>query len=179
MSRHEKVRSQVDRQGAIREFDDAFELLTELVDLSEANEIMESSPQTVYTASVVLWLLLVQRLDRNASLRDAVAHLIETKPDFLPHNKRLEEGTLSSGTGAYSNGRQRLTMEAVMWLAESVSQSLIDTCAPSFDHQRVFLLDGTTLTLAPEEELQEAFPPATNQYGSSPWPLMHLARISH
>lgn len=159
-------------------FDAAFERLAEAVDLSRADDFSPSSPQTVYTASVVLWLLIVQRLDQDLSLRDAVSHLIETQPDLLPDNKRVADGTLSTSTGAYSNGRSRLTMEVVMWLAESVSASLIEASPASFAGQRVFLLDGTTLSLAPEEDLKEEFPPAVNQHGSSPWPLTQMV-VAH
>lgn len=167
-----------DEQQREREFDSAFEQLAELVDLSEADEILPSSPQTVYTASVVLWLLIVQRLKKGCSLMDAVKHLLDTTPDLLPDNKRVEEKTLSSNTGAYSNGRARLTKDVVLWLAETVAQTLIDASPASFHGHRVFLFDGTTITLEPESELREVFPPASNQYGDSPWPLVHLV-VAH
>src|SRR5690606_20752354 len=51
-------------------------------------------------------------------------------------------------------------------LGES-SEYLIHGC-------RVFVLDGTTITLAPTKELQEAYPPATTQHGTSVWPVARL-----
>ena len=39
------------------EFDAAFGLLSELVDLRRADEMMPLGPNAVYTASAVLWLL--------------------------------------------------------------------------------------------------------------------------
>ena len=44
------------------EFDKAFELLLQLVDLRKADEMMPLGPAAVYTASVVLWLFVFQRL---------------------------------------------------------------------------------------------------------------------
>jgi hypothetical protein len=98
-------------------------------------------------------------------------------PQGLPRNKRVTERTLSEGTGSYSRARSRLSQEAAKWFAQRVSQSLIDASAPSFDGRRVYLLDGTTLTLAPEPALRRAFPPATNQYGAGVWPLALLVVI--
>ncbi|MCD0459010.1 hypothetical protein LOC72_05950, partial [Roseiconus lacunae] len=80
------------------EFDRSFELLQSLVDLEEANQLFEQAPQTVFNACVVLWMLVYQRLKPDASLENAVKHLIENKPDYLPNNKRVKEGTLSTNT---------------------------------------------------------------------------------
>ena len=46
-----------------------------------------------------------------------------------------------------------------------------------FDGRRVFIIDGTTVTLAPTPALSKAFPPATNQYGESVWPVAMLNQI--
>ena len=44
--------------GCEAEFDRAFELLLKLVDLRRADEMMPLGSGAVYTASVVLWLLV-------------------------------------------------------------------------------------------------------------------------
>lgn len=178
MISRQNTQHEAEQELSERQFDAAFKRLTEIVDLSEADELMPSSPQTVYTASVVLWLLIVQRLKQGCSLVEAVQHLLETYPDLLPDNKRVKQQALSPSTAAYSGGRSRLTIDVVMWLTEKVSQSLIDASPPSFQGRRVFLLDGTTITLQPESELRELFPPATNQHGESPWPMVHLV-VAH
>ncbi len=159
------------------EFDRAFELLRELVDWSAADREFSVRGNSVYTTSVVLWMLVSQRMNPEGSLESAVKRLIETQPDFLPRNKRITEGTLSEGTGSYSRARSRLPQGAAEWFAQRVSQSLIEASQPSFDGRRVYLLDGTTLTLAPEPALRRAFPPATNQYGAGVWPLALLVVV--
>ena len=39
--------------------------------------------------------------------------------------------------------------------------------------RRAFILDGTTIPLAPTKALQAAFPPASNQHGTGVWPIAH------
>ena len=147
------------------EFDRAFELLRELVDWSAADREFPVRGNAVYTSSVVLWMLVSQRMNPERSLESAVKRLVETQPDFLPRNKRVFEETLSENTGAYSRARTRLQRDAAQWFAQRVSQSLIDATGPSWDGRRVYMVDGTTITLAPEPALRREFPPATNQHG--------------
>jgi hypothetical protein len=160
------------------EFDQAFGLLEQLVDLSQANQLAPLRSNAVYLTSVVLWMLVYQRMNPDSSLEAAVKLLIESRPGLLPDNQRVTGETLSTNTGAYSRARSRLPLEAARWLAEQVSQSLIDASPPTFDGRRVFLFDGTTITLAPEEELQRQYPPASNQHGAGVWPVALLV-VAH
>ena len=50
-------------------------------------------------------------------------------------------------------------------------RSIISTTKPTFV---VFTIDGTTIALAPEKELQTHFPPASNQLGEGTWPIALL-----
>ena len=152
----------------------AYELLKQWTDISQADSLEELGPAAVYKTSVVLWLMLFQRLNPQASLRDAVLHFVETAPDELKTNKRFRDGTLSTKSSSYSDARQRLSLKTARWFEERVSWSIIHSTAPSFNKQRVFLIDGTTFTLAPVEELQAVYPPASNQHGQSVWPLAHV-----
>lgn len=103
------------------EFEAAFGLLPRLVDLRRADEMMPLGPGAVYTASVVLWLLVYQRMNKGATLEAAVKHLIESASAMCPDNKRIGEGTLSEGTAGYTQGRNRLTREVAQWFAREVS----------------------------------------------------------
>lgn len=152
----------------------AYELLKQWTDIGQADTYQELGPAAVYKTSVVLWLMLYQRLNPKASLRDAVLHFLETAPEELKANKRLREDRLSAGSGTYSDARHRLTLETARWFEERVSTSIIDSTEPSFKNQRVFLIDGTTFTLAPVAELQQEYPPASNQYGPGIWPIAYV-----
>jgi hypothetical protein len=119
-------------------------------------------------------MLVYQRLKPDASLENAVKHLLDTQPSYLPENKRLDDNTISTASGGYSRARSRLPLEVVRWFAEEVSSGVISSTEPTVDGRRVFLIDGTTMALAPEKELQQAFPPASNQLGEGVWPCALL-----
>ena len=89
-------------------------------------------------------------------------------------NRRLREGTLSTGNSSYCDARKRLSSDVVDWFLNRLSDSIIATTQPSFNAQRVFLIDGTTLPGFPSPELQAAFPPASNQHGTGVWPVVIL-----
>ncbi|WP_231745945.1 IS4 family transposase [Rosistilla oblonga] len=152
----------------------AFELLKQWTDIGDADVFEELGPAAVYKTSVVLWLMLFQRLNPKASLRDAVLHFIATAPPELKTNKRLREGSLSTKSSSYSDARHRLSLKAAHWFQERVASSIVNSTAPTWGDRRVFLIDGTTFTLAPVAELQAAYPPASNQYGESVWPIAYV-----
>lgn len=163
---------------ASAEFDQAFELLNTLVDMRLADQKEPRGPATIYTTSVVLWLLVYQRLHKNATLQAAVSQLLDSTFELCPNNKRIDEKTLSAGTGAYSGARKRLTIEVAEWFADAVSDSIIATARASLGERRAFVIDGTTITLAPEKALRCAFPPASNQHGEGVWPVA-LLLVAH
>jgi Transposase DDE domain len=152
----------------------AYELLKLWTDIGEADSYEALGPAAVYKTSVVLWLMLYQRLNPDTTLNDAVLHFIETAPDELKTNKRLREGSLSTKSGSYSDAKHRLSLETARWFQQRVSSSIIDSTTPTFNNQRVFLIDGTTFTLAPVDSLQQAYPPASNQYGQGVWPIAYV-----
>ena len=92
----------------------------------------------VYATSVVLWMLVSQRMNPERSL--ALKRMLDTQPDFLRRNKRITEKTLSNATGRYRHARSRLQRDAAKWFAERVRDSLIEATAPSFDGRRVYLV---------------------------------------
>lgn len=156
------------------EFDQAFQVLAQLIDWSKLDQQFPVRENAVFTTSVVLWMLVYQRMKPDASLEAAVKTLIEAKPAFLPDNKRVVENTLSPNSGGYSRARKRLPDEAAKELARHVSQSLIDATPVSFQGRRTYTIDGTTITLPPEPELRRKFPPASNQHGEGVWPVALL-----
>jgi len=160
------------------EFDQAFKGLDGLVDWERIDTMMPLGPAAIYTASVVLWMLVYQRMHAGSSLQTAVKHLIESPPEHCPPNKRLREKTISANTAAFSQARKRLTPEVTRRFANQVCDSLIAASPPIWQDRRVFLIDGTTITLAPEPALQKVFPPASNQHGEGVWPVV-LLLVAH
>lgn len=149
-----------------------------LIDAEQIEAQQPMGPAAVYTALVTVWLLIYQRLHAGGSLLDAVNELIRTDAQHLPDNRRVREGTLSTNTGAYSRARKRLKPEVTDAVANRIFLSLMETMPPSIAGRRAFLLDGTTISLAPSAALRAAFPPAPNQYGAGVWPIARLV-VAH
>lgn len=157
----------------------AVELLRGLIPADEfPTADLERSPATVYTTLVTLWLLTLQRLGGGASLAAVVKDVLRHSRELLPDVKRVREASLSSNSAAYSRARKRLPLELVLRFAERVAESLIERTPPSFRGRRVFLIDGTTITLPPTSPLREVYPPAVNQHGESTWPVL-LLTVAH
>jgi hypothetical protein len=164
------------KDGALQEAEltSAVQVLRQLFPGDELNQFQPSGPGAVYTTMVTLWMLTLQRLGGGKSLDAVVKDVLADHRDLLPQNRRLEEGTLSANSGAYSRAGTRLETSTVEIFANRVCDSLIEASPPWFDGRRAFIIDGTTITLAPTEELKAAFPPATNQFGESVWPVAML-----
>lgn len=161
------------------EFDAAFALLGGVFDPADADARFPRRGNAVYTAAVILWMLTYQRMHPDKSLEAAVKHLLATQPALLPaDHKRVREGTLSANTGSYSDARHWLPLAAADWFADHVSRTLLADAPPAWNGRRVFLLDGTTLTLAPEPDRRAKYPPATNQHGRGVWPVALLV-VAH
>src|ERR1051325_7798652 len=63
----------------------------------------------IYSAQVVLWLMILQRLHAVGTLAATVQLLIQGAAGPLLQNcKRVREGRISIRTGSYSNARQKL-----------------------------------------------------------------------
>ena len=151
------------------------EKLLVLPNLSEAFKTDERpTAKMVYTHGVTLWMLILQRLGGGSTLSDLVTHVLEHGRDIFPENKRVREGTLSDNTSSYSRARKRLPVSVVETFSRQVCDHLGRTADRVFDDRRVFIIDGTTVTLAPTPNLRKAFPPATNQHGESVWPVAML-----
>lgn len=157
------------------EFTSAVELLRKLIPEEDFPAYsLDVSPATVYTTLVTLWMLTLQRLGGGKSMETIVNEVLTHNRTLLPDNKRVREGTLSRRSGAYSHARKRLPIEIVQMFAERVSQSLIELSPSWVEGRRTFIIDGTTMTLAPTSKLRDAYPPATNQHGETVWPVMML-----
>jgi len=157
-----------------REFEQAFGQFRELLNREEIDADQPLGPAAVYTAMMTVWLLVYQRLHAGCSLAQAVTEFVQGDPEGLPQNRRVRAGTLSTNTASYSRARTRLKVVVTERVAQRVYDSLVAALPPTLGDRRVFMLDGTTITLAPTPVLRAAFPPARNQHGASVWPVAQL-----
>jgi hypothetical protein len=77
----------------------------------------------VYSAAVVLWLMMLQRLQGRGTLASAVQMLLEgAAGPLLARCRRVRRKRISSRTGGYCQARQRLPK----LLCKQVSQELVE-----------------------------------------------------
>jgi predicted hotdog family 3-hydroxylacyl-ACP dehydratase len=63
----------------------------------------------IYSARVVLWLMILQRLHAGTTLTGAVQLLIQGAAGSLLHNcQRVRQRSISARTGGYCQARQKL-----------------------------------------------------------------------
>jgi len=153
---------------------EAVRMFQQLVPLEILPGRQPPSSATVYTPWIVAWLMVYQRLCGYGTMEAAVAELGRLAADLLPDNKRTRERSLSANTGGYSRARDRLAIEAAQSAADAVAVALVAESAPSLGDRRVFVVDGSTLSLASSDALRRAYPPSHNQHGESHWPILRL-----
>jgi hypothetical protein len=137
----------------------------------------------VYNASVVMWLMIAQRL-QGGNLATSVLELIcGLPPSFWSRPcKRLLPGPngrpprLSANTASYNEARHDLPLEVVEACFDQVFNELIAKTPGSGCGMggRAFFVDGTSARTPHNPELCNAYPPATNQSGESHWPTLRL-----
>lgn len=141
----------------------------------EIDRLQPVGPAAIYNSSVTLWMMVMQRIASGSTLNAIVKDFIAHRPSCCPDNRRLSDGVLSESSGAYAGARKRIDLATVRYFYQKVLDSFADKPGPMhFRSRQTFLLDGTTITLAPTDELREAYPPASNQHGDTVWPIMLL-----
>ena len=136
------------------------------------------SPATVYTTLTTLLILTLQRLSGGCSLETVVREALANHSQLFPDNKRVRDGTLSENPSGFSRARLKLSVETTEKFCDIISESLIRPYHGDLQESKTYVIDGTTLALAPTDELAKVYPPARNQYGQSVWPVMQLT-VAH
>ena len=126
----------------------------------------------IYTPLVTLWVFLSQVLSADHSCRAAVARLIA-------HLVSRGEKPCSAQTGAYCQARERLPEKFFADVACSVGSEL----DAKVDHRwlfkgrRVYLYDGSTVSMPDTPENQEAYPQVYNQKPGLGFPIARIGAI--
>jgi hypothetical protein len=126
----------------------------------------------IFSPLVTLWVFLSQVLSADHSCRAAVARLIA-------HRVSRGQKPCSAKTGAYCQARERLPEKFFSDVACSVGRTL-DAKA---DHRwlwkgrRVYMFDGTTVTMPDTPENQAAYPQVYNQQPGLGFPIARLGAI--
>src|ERR1035438_9883342 len=111
----------------------------------------------VYSARLVIWMMIDQRLHARGTLASSVERLVQGRFDsLLSRCKRVQQKKIALSTGGYCQARQRLSKLLVSRsmdeLIARLRSRLLESGSPLA--QRVYLLDGSSLQL--EHERSEA-----------------------
>jgi hypothetical protein len=102
----------------------------------------------IYAAQVVLWLMIVQRLQAAGTLASAVQSLLQGWAEPLLQNcKRVREKRISVRTGGYCRARQRLPKLLCRQVMQEMLLQLRQVLGETGEAP-VFVLDGSSLGLA-------------------------------
>ena len=126
----------------------------------------------VYTTATLFWLMISQRLQPPGTLAQTVARVRRRHLGRLL--RRVKK--ISRRTGAYCRARLRAPLAMIQALSSYLTMQLHERLThedPRFP-AGIFLIDGTTLTLACQGELEKKYPPGKNQHGVSHWPLLRM-----
>jgi hypothetical protein len=126
----------------------------------------------VFSPLVTLWVFLGQVLSADHSCRAAVARLIS-------HRLARGQRPCSAQTGAYCQARRRLPEEFFADVACSVGRALDEKVERRWLWQgrRVYLFDGTTVTMPDTPENQAAYPQVYNQKPGLGFPIARLGAL--
>jgi hypothetical protein len=131
----------------------------------------------IYATSVVLWLMILQRLHGRGTLASSVEQVASGLAEpLLKDCKRVRERRISLRTGGYCQARRKLPKP----LVERVYEEMLERLRADFSENwlglwvPVFLLDGSSLQLEASRELVKAYPPGRNQHGANHWPVLKI-----
>jgi hypothetical protein len=126
----------------------------------------------IFSPLVTLWVFRGQVLSADHSCRAAVARL-------MAHRLSRGQRPCSAETGAYCQARQRLPETFFADVACSVGRSL-DARAERdwlWKGRRVYLFDGTTVTMPDTPENQKAYPQVYNQKPGLGFPIARIGAL--
>lgn len=132
------------------------------------------SRRGIYSAPVVLWLMMLQRLQGRATLASGVQLLLQgaARP-LMTACRRVRRKRISCRTGGYCQARQKLSKRLCRQVSQEIVERLREVLQPA-GQVPVFVLDGSSLELEHSRSLIRQYPPPENQHGRSHWPVLRL-----
>ena len=127
----------------------------------------------IYTPLVTLWVFLGQVLSADHSCRAAVARLIA-------HRVSRGQCACSAQTGAYCQARKRLPEKFFSVVSCLVGRAL-DAKADAkwlWKGRRVYMFDGTTVSMPDTPANQHAYPQVYNQQPGTGFPIARVGAIT-
>lgn len=130
----------------------------------------------IYTGSVVVWLMIAQRMQPNATLAEAVRLIRTERAQALldQASARVRKKRIGRSTGGYSQARTRIPLEVVESIADRLNEAVLTVRATPKTRRDVFVLDGTTVRVTHTKDNLQWYPQYENQYGRAHYPLVRI-----
>ena len=128
----------------------------------------------IYTLPVVIWMMMLQRLNERGTQQQAVHQIAEGHLErLLPDSKRVREGRISQNSGGYARACGRIGLETTEQVCDEVLGELGKRIEPEAELERpVMLLDGSSVSVEHTAGLLDAFPAGHNQHGLGHWGIV-------
>jgi hypothetical protein len=132
------------------------------------------SKRGIYSAPVVLWLMMLQRLQGRGTLASGVQLLLQgaAKP-LLTRCRRVRRRRISCRTGGYCQARQKLPIGWMRQVSQEIIERLREVLQPAGEVP-VLVVDGSTVELEHSRSLAQDYPPSKNQHGRGHWPVVRV-----
>ncbi|MDR3735323.1 MAG: IS4 family transposase [Acidobacteriaceae bacterium] len=158
------METEVDDRSLLRLFES-------VLPLARWKVLERRSKAQIYSLRVVVWMMLLQRLNERGTQQRAVDAIAQGHVErLLPASKRVREGRISENTGAYARACGRLSTEPTAAVCDEVLAELNKRIAPVAELGRpMMLLDGSSLSVEHSVGLLDAFPAGRNQRGLGHW----------
>jgi len=127
---------------------------------------------SIYPPLVTLWVFLSQAMSADHSCRAAVARLIA-------HRFSQGQSECSAETSAYCQARKRLPKKFFSDVTRQTGQALDEQAQSDWlwKDRRVYLFDGSTVSMPDTPENQNAYPQHDSQKPGLGFPLARIAAI--
>lgn len=134
--------------------------------------------ESVFSAAVVIWLMIFQRLNPDKTLAAAVNELKQgASAEFFEESNltlRTRAERISTATGAYSRARTRLPLEVVEKVADKLNNSLTTEVAAD-----TYILDGSVLTVAWSDKNVDHYQQHVSGKKQAHYPLVRMDIAVH
>jgi hypothetical protein len=149
-------------------------LFESILPLAKWKALERRAKAQIYTLRVVIWMMLLRRLDERGTQQRAVHAIAQGHLErLLPDSRRVREGRISQNTGAYARACGQLSMETAEQVCDATLAELSKRIAPEAELERpVMLLDGSSLSVEHSPSLLEAFPAGRNRRGLGHWGIV-------
>ena len=150
------------------------DILTETIIQQALKDEQMKYRERLYTPMITLWTWICQVLNKDKSCKNAVSLIISYVTGHAPV---LKEKTPSTDTGAYCKARKRLKEGFIMRLLNYTGKYLQTQNTQLWCGRRVFIADGSTVTMDDTEPNQKEYPQPESQAKGCGFPMANIVAL--